>query len=87
MSPFRAIVLVLLTASLVCSARVVARMLHEISEAEGKKGKISLLALFGGGPFLLHRYSQAVPNGRTALWFLLLLPTNFILISLYFILH
>jgi hypothetical protein len=86
MSPLRAIVLVLLTASLVCSACVVARMLHEIGEAEGK-GKISLLALFGGGPFLLHRYSQAVPNGRMALWFLLLVPTNFILIGLCFVLQ
>jgi hypothetical protein len=86
MSPLRALALVLLITSLVCSAWVLTRMLREISEAEGKQGKISLLALFAGGPYLLHRYSKSVPNGSTSLWFLVLIPANVILIGLYLIL-
>jgi hypothetical protein len=86
MSPLRALVLILMTASLVCSAWVVRRMLREISEAEGKKRKISLSTLFAGGPYLLHRYSESVSNGSTAVWFLLLVPTDVILIGLYLIL-
>jgi hypothetical protein len=86
MSPLRVLVLVLMIASLVCSAWVLTRMLREISEAEGKKGKISLFSLFAGGPYLLHRYSESVPDGRTAAWFLLLIPTNVMLIGLYLVL-
>ena len=86
MSPLRALVLVLLFASLVCSAWVLTRMLREISKAEGKNGKISLFTLFAGGPYLLYRYSKSVPDGNMAVWFLLLIPSNVILGGLYLIL-
>jgi hypothetical protein len=65
MSPVRALVLVLLIASMVCSAWVLTRMLREISEAEGKKGKVSLFALLAGGPYLLHRtVSRSLTEAR-----------------------
>jgi len=86
MSPLKVVVLVLLISSLVCSVNVFFKMLREISEAEGKKGKIPLLALLGGGLYLLRRYGESVPNGRTALWFVLLIPANVILLGLYLVL-
>ena len=86
MSPFKVVVLVLLISSLVCSVYIFLKMLREISEAEGKKGKIPSLAVFGGGLYLLHRYGESVPNGRTALWFVLLIPVNVILLGLYLVL-
>jgi hypothetical protein len=80
------VVLVFLISSLVCSAYVFLKMLREISEAGGKKGKIPSSAVFGGGLYLLHRYAESVPNGRTALWFVLLIPANVILFGFYLVL-
>jgi len=86
MLPVRALILVLMIVSLLCSGSVFVKMLREISEAEGKKGKVPLLAVFGGALYLFHRYGESVPNGRTARWLLLLLPANAVLIGLYLVL-
>ena len=82
-------VLILLILSLLSSAYVLVKMLREIRDAEtikGKEGNIPLLAAFGGAMYLFHRYGQSVPNGRTPLWFLLLVPANVILLGLYLVL-
>jgi len=85
MSPLRVLVLFLMSISLASSGYVFVKMLREISEAEGKS-RIPLLAAFGGLLYLLHRYSQSVPNGRMAGWLFILLPADAILIGFYFVL-
>jgi hypothetical protein len=86
MSPLKLLVLILMVGSLVCSACVFVKMLREISEAEGKKGGVPWLAVFGGGLYFLRRYNRSVPDGRTAIWFLLLLPIDVVLVGLFLIL-
>ena len=68
--------------SLVCSGYVLAKMVREIYEAEGEK-RMPWLALFGGGLSLLRRYRRSVPDGETWGWFVLLVPTNALLIAVY----
>jgi len=82
-SPLRTMVLVLMIACMSFSAFWLVKMVREISHAEGRRG-LRFVAVFGGGLYLLHRHSRAVPEGDiTRLVFLLLIPANFFLVFLF----
>ncbi len=62
-------------------------MIREITSAEGKGEKFPLLLIFGGGVYFLRRHGRTVPDGAaTRLVFLLLIPLNILLITLFFVL-
>jgi hypothetical protein len=76
-----------LVGSLSFSAFWLVKMIREINLAEGKHGRIPFPLIFGGGIYLLHRRSRAVPNGiETRLLFLLLIPLNVVLVAFFIIL-
>jgi hypothetical protein len=76
-----------LLGSLSFSAFWLVKIIHEINLAEGKRGRIQFLLILGGGIYLLHRHSRAVPNGiETRLVFLLLIPLNVVLVAFFIIL-
>jgi hypothetical protein len=87
MSTERVAVLALMTACLAFSAFWLVKMVREINEAEGKPGKFQFLAVFGGGLYLLHRHSRAVPDRDfSRVVFVLLIPANVALIGWFLVL-
>jgi hypothetical protein len=87
MSIEREAVLGLMSICLVFSAFWVVKMIREINAAEGKPGKFQFLPIFGGGLYLLHRHSRAVPDGDISrLVFVSLIPANIVLIGWFLIL-